>query len=115
MKFLATSWRRFWSCNQRFGVERLTTWCLLAVRADVDKNRKLLSETLQSHHRMYLVRSISRQILSAVRLIFGSVANVEVCFADDSDDRRFVDREFSSRANVKRKARPRPTKNRFTN
>ncbi len=64
---------------------------------------------------MNLPCSIIRQILSPVGLIFWRVADVPKRFANNGDDRRFVDCKFSRRANVQRKARPRPTENRLTN
>jgi hypothetical protein len=39
------------------------------------------------------------------------MTNIEVRFADNSDDRRSVDREFPSRASVKRESRACETKN----
>jgi hypothetical protein len=41
------------------------------------------------------------------------MADIPECFSDYRDDRRFVDRKFSSRANMQRKLGPRPTKNSF--
>src|SRR6266568_2958261 len=43
------------------------------------------------------------------------MANVKVRFANNSDDRRISDVQFLSGASVKRKFRPRPTKNRVAN
>jgi hypothetical protein len=48
-------------------------------------------------------------------LIFGRVPDIPKCLADYSDDRRFVDRKFSRRANVQGESGPRPTENGFAN
>ena len=42
--------------------------------------------------------------------MFGGMADVEVCFADDRDDGRLIDLQFLGRASVKRKSRSCPTK-----
>ena len=52
---------------------------------------------------------------SPVVLIFRCASNLEVRFADNSDDWRSVDREFPSRANVQRESRACETKNRGSN
>jgi hypothetical protein len=41
--------------------------------------------------------------------------DIPKCLADYCDDRRFVDRKFSRRANVQGESRPRPTENGFAN
>ena len=43
------------------------------------------------------------------------MANVEVRFADNGDDRRFIDIQLLSGASVKRESRSSPTKNRGAN
>jgi hypothetical protein len=48
-------------------------------------------------------------------LIFGRVPDIPKCLADYCDDRRFVDRTFSRRANVQGESRSRPTENGFAN
>src|SRR5437667_11782473 len=52
------------------------------------KCAKASSKDVQSHHRMNLPCSVTRKILSPVRLIFGSVADVPKCFYRYGDDRR---------------------------
>jgi hypothetical protein len=48
-------------------------------------------------------------------LIFGRVLDIPKRFANYCDDRRFVDRKFSRRANVQGEPRSRPTENGFAN
>jgi hypothetical protein len=48
-------------------------------------------------------------------LIFGRVRDIPKCLADYCDDRRFVDRKFSSRVNMQGNSRRRPTENGFAN
>ena len=82
------------------------------------ENRDFLSDLLndvQRHHRVNLPNSTFRHVLSPIRLIFGRMADIPKCFADYRDDRRFVDRKFSRRANVQRKSRSRPTENSCAN
>jgi hypothetical protein len=50
-----------------------------------------VSNRLNFHHRMNFPNSISRHVLSAVALIFGSVIDVPKCFADNGDDRGIRD------------------------
>src|SRR5207253_1025318 len=67
------------------------------------------------HYRMNLPNSTFRHVLSTIRLIFGRVPDIPKCLADYCDDRRFVDRKFSRRADVQRESCSRqnsPTKNR---
>jgi hypothetical protein len=54
-------------------------------------------EFLQFHHRMNFPNSVARYVLSAVALIFGRMADVPKCLANNRDNRRFVQREFSLR------------------
>src|SRR6266487_719669 len=76
---------------------------------------KAFSRNVQSHNGVNLPCSIIREILSPVGLIFGSVANVEKCFANNSDDRRISDAQLLSRASMKRESGSRPTKNYVAN
>jgi hypothetical protein len=82
---------------------------------DASRRGKAGSLNCQFHHRLNLPCSIIRHILSPVGLIFGSVANVEVRLADNSDHRRFIDHQLLGGASVKREARRCPTKNRGPN
>jgi hypothetical protein len=77
---------------------------LSKVDAELSANRKMTifhepSLSGQLHHRMNLPCSVIRQILSPVALIFGSMANVEVRFTDNGDDRRISDVQFPSSSN----------------
>src|SRR5205809_8013674 len=64
---------------------------------------------------MNLPNCTLRRVLSPIRLIFGRVPDIPERLADYCDDRRFVDRKFSRRANVQGESRARPTENSCAN